>query len=146
APDPDADLGEHQFSYSLYPHSGGWDERTIAEAYALNDPILFYQADVDLTKASSLKCGAESFIQVDQPNIVIETVKKAEDGEGYIIRLYESQRKRGAFTLTTNFPLTEAWRANILEENLEEIPVKGLSLKYAIKPYQILTLRLLPAI
>ncbi|MBT7781527.1 MAG: alpha-mannosidase, partial [Anaerolineae bacterium] len=116
------------------------------EAYALNDPILFYQADVDLTEASSLTREAESFIQVDQPNIVIETVKKAEDGHGFIIRLYESQRKRGEFTLTTNFLLAEAWRANILEENQEEVSVEGMRLKYAIKPYQILTLRLLPAI
>ncbi len=144
APDPDADLGEHQFSYSLYPHSGSWDERTIAEAYALNDPIIVYQADVDLTEASSLAREAESFIQVDQPNIVIETVKKAEDGQGFIIRLYESQRKRGAFTLTTNFPLAEAWRANILEENLEELKVETRRVSYAIKPYQILTLRLIP--
>lgn len=144
APDPDADLGEHHFAYSIFPHSGSWDERTIAEAYALNDPILFYQADVDLTEASSHTRGAESFIQVNQPNIVIETVKKAEDGRGYIIRLYESQRKRGKFILTTNFPLAEAWRANILEENLEELKFESQQVFYAIKPYQILTLRLIP--
>lgn len=144
APDPDADLGEHHFAYSIFPHVGGWDERTITEAYALNDPIIFYQADVDLTEASSPTREAESFVQVDQPNIVIETVKKAEDGHGFIIRLYESQRKRGELTLKTNFPLAEAWRANILEENQERLKIESRRVFYAIKPYQILTLRLIP--
>jgi alpha-mannosidase len=32
SPDPQADQGEHRFTYSLYPHTGGWDERTLAEA------------------------------------------------------------------------------------------------------------------
>lgn len=144
APDPDADLGEHHFTYSLFPHTGSWDERTIAEAYALNDPILLYQADLKKTETNFSESGAESFITIDQPNIVIETVKKAEDGHGFIIRLYESQRKRGEFTLTTHFPLVEAWRANILEENQEALKVDSRRLLYAIKPYQILTLRLIP--
>jgi len=145
APDPDADWGEHHFTYSLFPHVGGWDERTIAEAYSLNDPLLLYQADVKKTETSLPKLEAKSFVTVDQPNIVIETVKKAEDGQGFIIRLYESQRKRRNFTLTTNFPLAEAWSANILEENQEQLKVKTRRVFYAIKPYQIVTLRLLPA-
>ena len=144
APDPDADLGEHHFTYSLFPHTGSWDERTIAEAYALNDPLLVYQVDANITKASISKSDAEAFIAVDQPNIVIETVKKAEDGQGFIIRLYESQRKRGNFTLKTNFSLHEAWRANILEENQERISVGETAIHYSITPYQILTLRLIP--
>lgn len=142
APDPSADLGEHEFKYSLFPHSGSWDERTIAEAYALNDPMIVYQSGAQKTEASVPKSEAESFVKVDQPNIVIETVKQAEDDNGFIVRLYESQRKRGEFTLSTIFQVTGAWRTNILEENQEEIPVAGKNLKYAIKPYQILTLRL----
>ena len=39
-PDPQADLGEHRFTYSLFPHAGPWNEATIAAAYALNDPLV----------------------------------------------------------------------------------------------------------
>ena len=39
-PDPEADQGEHHFTYSLYPHEGEWDENTLREAYALNDPLI----------------------------------------------------------------------------------------------------------
>ncbi len=80
---------------------------------------------------------------MDRPNVVIETVKQAQDGRGFIVRLYESQRQRGRFTLTTGFPLTGAWRTNLLEENLEPLDVEGNSLRYYVKPYQIVTLRLL---
>jgi len=45
---------------------------------------------------------------------VIETVKQAEDGQGVIVRLYESQRHRGKLTLTTGFPLADVWRTNLL--------------------------------
>ena len=75
---------------------------------------------------------------------MIETIKRAEDGVGVIVRLYEFQRHRGPFALETSFPMVKAWRINILEENQEEIPVEGNKLHYSIKPYQILTLRLIP--
>jgi alpha-mannosidase len=144
APDPNADLGEHNFKYSLFPHTGSWDERTIAEAYALNDPMIVYQSDAQTTEAGIPESEVDSFVKVDQPNIVIETVKRAEDDNGFIVRLYESQRKRGEFTLSTIFQMAAVWRTNILEEDQEEIPVMGKELKYRIKPYQILTLRLVP--
>ena len=46
-PDPSADLGEHQFKYSLYPHAGSWNEETQREAYLLNDPIIVYRSNVE---------------------------------------------------------------------------------------------------
>ena len=140
APDSDADLGEHHFTYSLLPHTGRWNESTISEAYALNDPIIVHQAEGKAAKSEV----TGSFVAVDSPNVVIETVKKAEDGQGFIVRLYESQRARGECILKSCFPLAEAWRANILEENQEELEVAGQQVSFAIKPYQILTLRLVP--
>ena len=145
-PDPTADLGEHRFVYSLLPHSGSWNEHTLSEAYALNDPLLVAatrepHAQTELAKPSR----RQSFVAVDAPNVVIETVKQAEDGAGIIVRLYESQRKRGAFTVRTAFQLALAWRTNLLEENQEALEVDGDLLRTYIKPYQIITLRLLPA-
>jgi alpha-mannosidase len=75
---------------------------------------------------------------------VIETIKQAEDGRGVIVRLYESQRKRGEFTLTTAFPMAEAWRTDLLEEDQERLETQNRHVRFYIKPYQIVTLRLLP--
>jgi alpha-mannosidase len=148
-PDPRADLGEHHFVYSLLPHDGGWDERTVAEAYALNDPLLVKPFTVTAARqrradegAEGLADGSLAFVSVDAPNVVVETIKKAETGQGLIVRLYESQRKRGRFSLSTAFRLTEAWRTNLLEENQERLDVKDHGLELEIKPYQIVTLRL----
>jgi alpha-mannosidase len=53
-------------------------------------------------------------------------------------------RQRGPVTLRTGFPLVSAWRANLLEENETELPHHNNSVTFSIKPYQIVTLRLLP--
>jgi alpha-mannosidase len=114
-PDPLADLGEHHFTYSLLPHIGKWGALTQAEAYALNDPL-----------------------------VIIETVKPAEDGNGIIVRMYESQRHRGSYRVMTGFDLRAVWRTNLLEENLEQLPAEDQEFAGAIDPFQILTLRLVP--
>jgi alpha-mannosidase len=149
APDPRADQGEHTFNYALLPHVGSWGAGTVAAAYCLNDPILTYQAEgqqadswPELRTAPSLT--TRSFAITDRSNIIIETIKRAEDGRGIILRLYENQRQRGEFTLTTAFPLASAWRSNILEQDQEVIQVSGNQLRCPFKPYQIITLRLMP--
>ena len=142
-PDPEADQGEHRFAYSLLPHQGRWDERTVAQAYALNDPLIVWSPARN-PKLETQNSKPSSFINVDLPHVVVETIKQAEDGQGLIVRLYESQRRRGQFTLTAAFPLAEAWRTNLLEENQELLEIEGHHLRFSIKPYQILTLRLLP--
>jgi alpha-mannosidase len=150
-PDPVADLGKHRFTYSLLPHASSWDEFTISQAYLLNDPSILWEAErgerseeaLSHPPSSSLP-GPMPLVAVDRPNVVIETVKQAEDGQGLIVRLYESQRRRAEFILATAFPLAGAWRTNLLEENQERVETDGNSLCQPIKPYQIVTLRLLP--
>jgi alpha-mannosidase len=138
-PDPQADQGEHRFAYSLLPHAGRWSETTVAAAYAVNDPLL----------AVSGKGGApvrpESLIKVGQANIVVETIKQAEDGNGLIVRLYESQRKRGTVTLDAGFELGGAWRVNLLEDDPEAVTFEGRRVTFSVRPYEIVTLRLTPA-
>lgn len=139
-PDPNADQGEHHFTYSLLPHRGDWRTGTVPAAYALNDPLIVRRVNGVGISHSMIR----SLVAVDSPNVVIETVKQAEDGQGVIVRLYECQRQRGHVTLTTDFSLAKAWRTNLLEENQEQVEVNGRSLRVAIEPYQILTFRLLP--
>ncbi len=144
-PDPEADLGRHTFSYSLWPHAGSWDEGTQSEAYALNDPPFVAGGDQEALSSMELPLSfQESFVAVDRPNVVIETVKLAEDGDGVIERLYESQRRRGQFSVKCAFPVAGAWRTNLLEENQEPLLIEGQKVTASIRPYQIMTLRLRP--
>ena len=61
-----------------------------------------------------------------------------------IIRLYESQRSRGSFTLQTGFPVKKAFQTNILEDNQDSLNVEGNQITGTYKPYQIITLRVIP--
>jgi alpha-mannosidase len=140
-PDPGADRGVHHFAYSLRPHANRWNEETIAAAYALNDPPFAFvnnQPAIEETGAVSnlplVKCS--------HPNVIIETIKGAEDGNGLIIRLYESQRHRGLVTLTFAFKPERVWRTNLLEDNREIIQHTANQVDLLFKPYEIVTLRI----
>jgi alpha-mannosidase len=139
APDPGADLGEHHFAYSLLPHQGSWGQDTIGAAYALNDALITVQGN-----GAGGQSPTPPLVAPQAANIVIETIKRAEDRNGIIVRLYESQRQRGRFTLETGFPIQAAWLTNILEENGESLQVERNQIHLSIRPYQILTLRLIP--
>jgi alpha-mannosidase len=137
-PDPTADLGEHHFVYSLLPHADPVGEITLAQAYALNDPII-----VAPGPGGPARCETESLITAHPANVVIETIKAAEDGRGAIVRLFESQRRRGPVTLTTAFPLASAFRVNLLEEEQEKVGGMQNQIHAQITPFQILTLRII---
>jgi alpha-mannosidase len=146
SPDREADQGEHRFTYSLLPHTGRWDERTVAAAYAINDPLLVHvspgrsAAEPESTRDESGPVA--SLVSVDAENVVIETVKQAEDGAAMIVRLYETQRRRGVATLTVGVPIEAAWRTNLLEETSTALEVRDNQVRLMVKPYEIVTLRL----
>jgi len=140
-PDPQADQGRQEFCYSLLPHSGPLSEATIAEAYCLNDAIMLIE-NSSKRKPDKFVNSVGSFLSVDSPNVVIETIKKTEDGNGIIVRLYESLRKRGTITLTAGFKISEVYRSNLLEENLVKLEHSGNNIKLSVRPFEIITLRI----
>jgi alpha-mannosidase len=139
-PDPEADQGEHRFAYSLLPHAGSWGETTIAQAYALNDPLIVVRPASQVSAPEPIV-----LLSAEPANIVVETIKRAEDGNGLIVRLYESQRRRGQVRLHLGFEVGSAWRTNLLEENQDALTPDGKTLTLSVRPYEIVTLRLVPA-
>jgi len=138
-PDPEADQGEQRFAYSLLPHVGGWQAGTQREAYALNDPLVVWQGQGGSGQ------GLPSLVACDSGHVVIETTKQAEDGNGVIVRLYESQRQRGPVTLHCSFPLGSAEVVNLLEEKQADLTPVGSEVTLPLRPYEIVTVRLVPA-
>jgi alpha-mannosidase len=138
-PDPQADLGVHEFRYSLLLHSGNWDERTQAAAYALNDPAITFRTQNQ--SKEKLSTESLSLISVDKKSVLVETIKKAEDGNGFILRLYESHRKRGTVEISSHFPIKAAWETNLLEENLSPCELEREKIIVHFNPFEIKTLR-----
>ena len=147
SPDPQADQGEHTFSYSLLPHEGDWrNGETVRHAYLFNMPA---QARLVTTRPDrapaphargTLPAGA-SFVSTDRPGLVIETVKPAEDGDGVIVRLYDAHNTRGPAVLRFFRPIASAEETNMLEEPIGPASSSGHELRLQIRPYGIATFR-----
>jgi len=91
-PDPHADEGHHEFTYSLYPHAGGWkDALTIRQGYELNYPLI----PVVATNHVGTLPAEDSFLEVRENNVIVTAVKNAEDDDALIVRMYEWAGKRG---------------------------------------------------
>jgi alpha-mannosidase len=104
-PDPQADVGEHHFTYCLLPHAGGLEEVRKA-AYSLTRPLLWRREGVHagaLPRQFSLASTAA-------PGVVVETAKWAEDEDALILRMYEAD---GGAIQT---PLKLGVRADSLDE------------------------------
>ena len=131
SPDPEADQGEHEFAYALLPHAGGWREAgVLAEAHRFNAPLRWTNLD-----------KADSLASVDDPNLVLDTVKWAEDSAAVVLRLYEAHGGRDTARLRLGFPFTSARLANGLEEDGEPLQRDGDAIVLPYRPHQLLTVK-----
>jgi alpha-mannosidase len=143
-PDPEADRAEHVFIYSLYPHKG---DHVQAEVYKRG-----YELNVSMRTVADKASGfAEklpdtySFLQSDHSNVMIETVKKAEDGEDLIVRLYETAGTHLQTKLKMGFELSEVWLADLMEAKIEQLHPEDGAFRLSFTPFEIKTLRLATA-
>jgi alpha-mannosidase len=136
SPDRGADIGEHRFRYALYPHEGDWrGAGTVAEAARFNRPLTWMTGSPhDILKAplAASSNGA----------VIIDTIKPAEDGKGWIVRLYESTGGAARTRLAFGVPVREAFRSNTLEDSLDALPLGDGGLDLELRPFQFMTLLL----
>jgi alpha-mannosidase len=87
---------------------------------------------------------AASFLNLDGDGVDLETLKPAEDGNGYIVRLLETGGKTAVARLSSSLlAIDGAWRCNAVEDNQQEMATKDGGLEITLSPYSIVTLRLL---
>jgi alpha-mannosidase len=135
SPDSKADMGEHHFRYALYPHEDGPQlGGVIPEAAAFNQPLQVFATAADLQR--------ESFFSVDNPAVVLDTVKKAEDSNDLIVRFYESHGAHQKATLTLNRPLKAAAKLNLLETEEKAEKTSKNQIKLALRPFEVVSLKL----
>jgi alpha-mannosidase len=136
APDPVADIGKHTFSYALLSHPGSFHEAgVIQQGYTFNQPLFVSATDLAPTEVS--------FFSVSQPHVMLDTVKKAEDSDAIIVRLYEAFGMRGQARLRSSLPVKSICRCNLLEEN-EGAPLKWEDgeAEFEVTPFQLVTFKL----
>jgi len=139
-PDPDADVRKtHSFTYSLLPHPGDFRAGVVREGYQLNVPVIAHAV-----KPSKGGPAIGSLLAISGDNVVIDTVKKAEDDDALIVRLYEAHGCRGRRTLAIGLPIAKVIETDLMEREERELPLrKGPKLALSFTPFQIRTLKLL---
>lgn len=138
-PDPHADRGTHRFTYSLFPHAGNHISGGVVRAgYELNVPI---KAIATTTHSGKLP-DKLSFCSVDSENVIIEAIKKAEENDDLMVRLYEAFGTHKKVEIHSMHPIQSAQLTNMLEEKIAALEVRSNSVSLDFKPFEIHTVRL----
>jgi len=133
--------GDFVFRFALTSHGPDWDDtksthfgRSFCTAL---QPILLPARQV-----GSLPAHGYSFCQIDKPNVVILAYKRAEDGDGYIVRLLELLGEQTTVRLhLPGLRMASAHRASIVEQDIEPLDISGNDVSVVVPPFGIETLR-----
>jgi alpha-mannosidase len=143
-PDPDADRGTQRFSYEIYPHAGTWKQaETVRYGYDLNTPMIAQQV---FAHTGTLP-ATHSFASVEEANIVLSAVKKAEDANALIFRVYEAEGEGGdrGTMMHLHVPPGAAYaiETNLMETplpNAPHLPLTGDTVTLPVRPWEIRTI------
>jgi alpha-mannosidase len=131
-PDPNSDRGAHEFIYQLVPHQGDWKKADIIQqAHFLNNPVQVYPSISDAV--------SQSFLSTASGKTILTALKKAEDGKGWIIRLYESLGKSVQETIHFPYRLSTVHECDLMEHNQQSLPHHEKQFACHFKPYEIKT-------
>ncbi|ERI94521.1 glycosyl hydrolase family 38 protein [Clostridiales bacterium oral taxon 876 str. F0540] len=138
-PGIEADKGIHEFTYSLYPHNGDCITGQVnRRAYELNLTLKIIEFSCD----SYITGRKEAFIRVDNENIIVEAVKKAEYSDDIIVRLYECSGSSEKAKLKFGYRTENVQLVNLMEEAIENDAFNRESNELTFKPFEILTLKI----
>jgi alpha-mannosidase len=137
-PDPHADEGHHEFTYSLYPHGGGWkDALTIRRGYELNYKLI----SLAFGQHEGALAAEHSFLQTESDNVIVTALKKAEDENTLVLRYYEWAGKEGEVTIQLPPGAESAAETNLMEKPTAGIPIRNGGVTLHTKPYEIKTIK-----
>ena len=138
-PDPNADRGHHHFTYAVYPHGGNWKRAlTVRRGYEYNYKLTARQVE----SHTGVLALQHSYVSVSPENVVLTAVKKAEDSNALIFRVFEWAGKESTVEIDLPPGATGATLTNLMEKP-EGSPLGIVHDRVAapIHPYEILTIR-----
>jgi alpha-mannosidase len=139
SPDPEADQGMQHFSYALYPHQGDWKQAlTVEHGYDFNYPLTATQVAAHTGKLPAV----HSYVSVSSPTVILTALKKAEDSNALVLRMYESAGKSQQVEVAIPAGARQATVTNLMEnEDGSPVPFANGTATVSIHPYEILTLK-----
>jgi alpha-mannosidase len=129
------DQGEHIFCYALHPHRGDWMKgATVQHAREFNNPIMIFP-NIQVNSIPSL-------VESSKQNIIVDSIKKAEESDAIIIRMHEAHGASTDTTLHFGADATSAMECNLLENNEKQYKIVKSKLMLKFKPFEIKTIKL----
>ncbi len=135
------DQGRHTAWTALMPHQGDWREARLWRAgYEFNTP--FEVALTDQHKGG-LPASA-SFVSLDNPDVYVGALKRAEDSDDLVLRLIEAKGLEGSVKVTLSHMgrIRRTEETDLLEWNPRHLPGSRNSIELNIKPHEIKTIKL----
>ena len=134
--------GDHHFRFSLTSHGPGWQsgQRQGVEA---NAPLTAIADRPENPEAHLPESG--SFVSLDAGNLVLSTMKKCEDDESVIIRVFDSAGKAVRGHLSFFAPVRKAEETDLIEDVTGTLPLEKDRVAVTVGAYEIRTMKITPA-
>ncbi len=132
-PDERGNAGTQYMTYSLLPHTAPFSvEQVVRPAYEVNVPVVAIPSGDNAV-------GHNSLIRLDAGHVIVESVKWAESGDGFVIRVYEAENCTGLVTMTLGVPVAKVEETNMLEEPIRKLRCEDGKITFRIRPFEIKT-------
>jgi len=132
-------LGENEWRYAIYPHEGTWEDAGVhCQADAFNLTLEVGQAG---RHEGSLPWEM-SFFSIEPTELAISALKKCEDRNTVIVRIFNPMGRDVKARVTTYKPIKAAWLTNMNEERRENLGPVGSKVAFAVAGKKIRTLEL----
>lgn len=134
--------GDLLFRYSITSHAGDWRQGRVPEfGYGVSLPLV--HAAVRGKHEGRLP-AASSFADLDRDNVILLALKRAEDGEGFIVRVMETEGAGTEVTITLPFiQIMTACETNLVEENQRLLPMSEHSFRLPVRAWGTATARVI---
>ncbi|MBF2025576.1 MAG: alpha-mannosidase, partial [Oscillatoriales cyanobacterium C42_A2020_001] len=141
-PDPEADKGQHTFTYAIYPHAGDWKQaQTVRKGYELNMPLHVVQLDTDKIAQAGTLPPVGSLLDLGDENLVLMALKQAEDSDSeWILRCYECHGEEAQLNFQSDLNLKLEHSVDLLERPLSDMANQGQTV--TIRPWQIASFKI----
>jgi alpha-mannosidase len=133
-PDPFADRGRQQMAYAVYPHAGSWrDARTVELAREMNLPLV----PLVMEPRDGGLHESRSFFAIDGDGVVLTAIKRAEDGQGIVLRLVESLGNDVEGSVRLPDEIESAIEVDLLERRVGDAAFEGNRLRFTVLAHEI---------
>lgn len=117
-------LGKVVSNFSIIPHSNTWQEdKTYRFGWELNNPLISYSVNDTVSEKTLPKTF--SFLKPLSDSTIVTAIKKEENGDGIILRLFDAEGKQGKIKLEFFQPIANAYESNLIEEKGSKINIDG---------------------